>query len=204
MMTDDTTVQQLDIFIGNDDELQECAVTITRRMKAEWAERDIRVKIFTDGITNRLVGCYRDDAPNDVVLIRVYGEKTELFIDRKIEIRNMQLMHAAGLSPPLFCSFRNGICYGYTPGQVLDHEMVRDATISRLIAEKLAEMHSVVSTLASAAARPASNGRPCAKNTDNMCRDLHGQMQQPMLFRTLRRYLDLLASALADERQNKR
>lgn len=196
-------VKQLDIFVEQD-ALEESAVEIARRIKPEWPVADIRVKIFTDGITNRLLGCFLDEKPDDVVLIRVYGEKTELFIDRQVEIRNMKLMHAAGLSPPLFCSFRNGICYGYTPGQVLDHEMVRDATISRLIAEKLAEMHSVVAPPATQNGHLPS-GKNSAPSQDYSRSDLVPERtaQKPMLFRILRRYLQLLASALAEE-QNKR
>lgn len=46
---------------------------------------------FTDGITNKLVGCfYKEDGDteaNDVVLVRIYGNKTDLLIDRKAELR---------------------------------------------------------------------------------------------------------------------
>ena len=42
------------------------------------------IKVFTEGITNRLLGCQHKDDVNqtDVLLIRVYGEKTDLIIDR--------------------------------------------------------------------------------------------------------------------------
>lgn len=46
---------------------------------------------FTDGITNKLVGCFYkeegDVEANDVVLVRIYGNKTDLLIDRKAELR---------------------------------------------------------------------------------------------------------------------
>lgn len=63
--------------------------------------RSIKVRVFTDGITNRLVGCFLPDAPDDVVLVRVYGEKTELFIDRKKEKKNMMSMHSKNFFPCL-------------------------------------------------------------------------------------------------------
>lgn len=89
------------------------------------------MQLFKDGITNHLVKCYLKDDPDNAVLIRVYGEKTELFIDRDLEVRNMQMLYDAGLSEPLYCAFSNGLCYGYFPGEVLDTKMVRDPIISR-------------------------------------------------------------------------
>jgi len=47
--------------------------------------------VFTDGITNKLLGCFHEDFPEDVVLVRVYGHKTDLLIDRNAETRNIQV-----------------------------------------------------------------------------------------------------------------
>lgn len=182
-------VKKLEMYLTGDS-IMDGAVEIARSIRPPWQECRIEVKVYTDGITNRLVGCYVPDKPDDIVLIRVYGEKTELFIDRKIEIRNMQLMHEAGLSPPLLGSFQNGICYGYTPGIVLDLEMVCDERISRLIAEKLAQMHAV-------GASKASNGSSHG-NGDAL------SARSSTLFKVLRRYLKLMPCALKDALQNER
>jgi hypothetical protein len=48
--------------------------------------------VFTDGITNKLLGCFYEESPEDVVLIRVYGHKTDLLIDRNAETRNIQVL----------------------------------------------------------------------------------------------------------------
>lgn len=45
---------------------------------------------FTDGITNKLVACqFGEDSSHgdNVVLVRIYGNKTDLLIDRNAEIR---------------------------------------------------------------------------------------------------------------------
>jgi len=47
--------------------------------------------VFTDGITNKLLGCFHEDFPEDIVLVRVYGHKTDLLIDRNAETRNIQV-----------------------------------------------------------------------------------------------------------------
>ena len=50
-------------------------------------------QLFTDGTTNKLVGCYVDDSPEDVVLVRVYGNKTELIVDRDNELKSFQVAY---------------------------------------------------------------------------------------------------------------
>lgn len=124
------------------DHLRDGALEIIRAIRPEWTKESLHYKIFTDGITNRLIGVYRDDKA-DMILIRVYGENTDLFIDRQMEFRNMRTMYKANLSAPIYCTFTNGISYGFTPGKVLDELMVRDNKISALIAENLAKMHTL-------------------------------------------------------------
>lgn len=53
------------------------------------------LQLFTDGTTNKLVGCYVDDSPEDVVLVRVYGNKTELIVDRDNELKSFQVVSKA-------------------------------------------------------------------------------------------------------------
>lgn len=76
---------------------------------------------------------FLEGLPNDTVMVRVYGEKTDLIIDREEEMKNMRLLHAAGCGPPLYCTFNNGICYAYLPGVPLDENMVKDNHISRWV-----------------------------------------------------------------------
>ncbi len=45
--------------------------------------------MFTDGITNKLIGFNLVTEPKDVVMIKVYGANTELMIDRQAEIETM-------------------------------------------------------------------------------------------------------------------
>uniref|UniRef100_A0A1I8FG55 BEN domain-containing protein n=1 Tax=Macrostomum lignano TaxID=282301 RepID=A0A1I8FG55_9PLAT len=45
---------------------------------------------------------------DDVILIRIYGEKTELIIDRQAEVRNMRLLHLHGFCKPVYATFANG------------------------------------------------------------------------------------------------
>lgn len=118
----------------------------------------LSLKFFTDGTTNKLVGCYVDDSPDDVVLVRVYGNKTELIVDRDNELKSfqvsgdlpwsfvcvnqsslqgvksfppLQVLHANRCAPRLYCSFQNGICYEFMQGDALGPQDVRDPTLLR-------------------------------------------------------------------------
>lgn len=64
-----------------------------RRSVSPWAViwRLFLFQLFTDGTTNKLVGCYVDDSPEDVVLVRVYGNRTELIVDRDNELKSFQV-----------------------------------------------------------------------------------------------------------------
>lgn len=173
-------LQVVDVHIDGKSEqtLKEGALKVLRAIRPQWSEENITFKLFTDGITNHLLGCW--EAENgEGLLLRVYGKKTELFIDRSAEVTNMQLLHAHRLAAPLHCAFRNGLCYGYNPGRVVDVALVRDPHVSKLIAQTLARMHSV-----------------------KLCSD--GLKALPSLFPTMHKYLSLVPTEFADIKKNAR
>jgi ethanolamine kinase len=80
--------------VGKDDadEFEDVKV-VAKEICAGWAAASadqISVKIVSGGITNRL---YRLSWQNESVLVRLYGDNTEAFIDRKVE--NSTFMHTA-------------------------------------------------------------------------------------------------------------
>ena len=72
-----------------------------------------------------------DGEKKDVVLVRIYGEGSDLMIDRDLEMLNMMILHAAGCAKQLYGKFNNGILYGYVPGKCVDAETVRDPIITK-------------------------------------------------------------------------
>lgn len=90
-------------------------------------------QLFTDGITNKLVACYTDEGMADALLVRVYGRKTELLVDRETELRNFQVLRAHGCAPDLYCAFQNGLCYQFLPGIALGPDHVRDPRVFRCV-----------------------------------------------------------------------
>jgi len=78
------------------------------------------------------MGCYVGSMTEDpVVLVRIYGQMTELFLDREKELEMFQVLHTHGCGPELFCSFSNGICYEFIRGVVLDDTLLRQPSVYR-------------------------------------------------------------------------
>ncbi|MGH0132495.1 UNVERIFIED_CONTAM: hypothetical protein FKN15_053941 [Acipenser sinensis] len=110
----------------------------------------------------------------DIILVRVYGKKTELFVDRENELRNFRILHSHNCGPELYCTFQNGICYEFVKGTVLDKWLVREPTIYRLVAMEMARIHSI---------KP-ENGHPV----------------KPVLWKKLSTYLSLINASMTDSR----
>lgn len=89
------------------------------------------LQFFTDGITNKLLGCYVGAAMQDVVLVRIYGNKTELLIDRENEVKGFRVLHAHCCAPHLYCTFNNGLCYEFLQGTALEPEHIRSQLVFR-------------------------------------------------------------------------
>lgn len=114
-------------------------------LRPSWARESLNFKIFTDGITNKLIACKTEDngINSEVILVRIYGNKTDLLIDRNAELRNMRILNKVGLAPQIHGAFKNGLAYEYYPGVTLNPKIVLDPKIWTLVAQKMAKMHQV-------------------------------------------------------------
>lgn len=102
---------------------------------------DIKVKQLTGGITNMLLSCTHGE---NTLLMRVYGQGTNLIIDRNREFVSHLVLNSLHLAPPMHARFRNGLIYGFFPGRSLEpHEMSHPA-LYPLIAQKLGQLHNSV------------------------------------------------------------
>ncbi|XP_030077432.1 ethanolamine kinase 2 [Microcaecilia unicolor] len=116
---------------------------LIQELRPDWNPQKIQTKLFTEGLTNKLLACYVQDGMDDAVLIRVYGNKTELLVDHENEVKSFLLLNAHGCAPKLHCTFTNGLCYEFTRGTALGPEHVRESHIFRLIAQEVAKIHSI-------------------------------------------------------------
>uniref|UniRef100_A0A8K9XIX6 ethanolamine kinase n=1 Tax=Oncorhynchus mykiss TaxID=8022 RepID=A0A8K9XIX6_ONCMY len=114
------------------------------RLRPQWKPQDIKMKVFTEGITNQLMGCFVGSLQESgAVLVRVYGRMTELYVDREREVEMFQILHSHNCGPQIYCSFRNGICYEFVRGTVLDDTLLTQPAIYRLIATEMGKIHSI-------------------------------------------------------------
>ena len=83
------------------------------------------LQYFKDGVTNKMAAFFLSDTdkfdPNnpDIVVVRVFGEGTNLFIDRKREREVLQLVGRSGNGPKVYGFFENGMAIEFIPGVVL-------------------------------------------------------------------------------------
>lgn len=141
-MTGTTDVKFVDFEI-KEDAIELGALEIVKAIRPQWKIDDIKFKLLTDGITNKLVKCFLQDKIEDVVLVRVYGQKTDMLIDRAAETRNILLLNKERLAPALFATFKNGLAYEFAPGLTLDPDSVTLPKIYSLVARKMANLHLV-------------------------------------------------------------
>ncbi|KAF6726966.1 Ethanolamine kinase 1 [Oryzias melastigma] len=131
----DTTVDDSDYRPG--------ALMLLKELRPNWKPSEVKIKVFTDGITNKLLGCYVGPILQDVVLVRIYGNKTELLVDRENEVKSFRVLHTHRCAPQLYCTFNNGLCYEFLQGTALEPEHIRHQPVFRLIARQLAKYHAI-------------------------------------------------------------
>lgn len=91
--------------------------------------------------------CINTSHPNPdstAILLRAYGSKTDVLIDREAECTNHTQLSAYNLAPPLLARFQNGLLYTYVPGKVTSVEEMGSPEISAAVARRLGEWHAVL------------------------------------------------------------
>lgn len=133
----------IDITI-EENEVMKGAIEIVKIIRPSWPAPDqLLCKEFKDGITNKLVGIWYADHYNEMILIRVYGHKTDLFIDRKAETRNIRILNKAGYTHSIYATFNNGLAYEFVEGETLTIKTVRNPVVYQLVAKRMAQMHKL-------------------------------------------------------------
>ncbi|KAI3961553.1 hypothetical protein MKW92_032747 [Papaver armeniacum] len=77
------------------------------------------------------------------VLVRIYGQGVDAFLNREVEINTFECMSKHGQGPRLLGRFSNGRIEEFIHARTLSAHDLRDPEISSLIASKLKEFHKV-------------------------------------------------------------
>ncbi|RKF62919.1 putative ethanolamine kinase [Erysiphe neolycopersici] len=138
------------------DESWSSALGIIHTLRQEWEDDKIEITRFTDGTTNTLLKVVNklpelstEEIDNEAILLRAYGQGTELIIDREREAQNHELLMQYKLAPELLARFHNGMLYRFMRGTVTSPTDLRKQEVSLAIARRLAEWHAVVPCLQS-------------------------------------------------------
>ena len=133
----------VDVTLNLQSQFEDFQTHLLAVCKPEWVDKPLKIKIFADGLTNKLMGVYPVDGDFDqMVLVRINGNGTEKFIRRDWELCTMVTLHKAGLNPPVYCQFSNGICYGYQPGRMITLDEMADLKMARYTAKCFAALHN--------------------------------------------------------------
>jgi ethanolamine kinase len=80
---------------------------------------------------------------DEAILMRAYGNNTDILIDRDREAESHALLAKRGLAPPLLARFNNGLLYNFIQGRVCTPQDLIKEDVWRGVARRLAEWHSV-------------------------------------------------------------
>ena len=153
------------------------ALKLILTLMPQWAADEPHLDFvrFTDGITNTLLkavnrrpGLSKADIDREAILLRAYGNGTDVLIDREREAANHELLMRYKLAPELLARFANGMLYRFIPGTVAQPQDLAEPEILLAIARRLAEWHVTVPYLpdSSIKSSEANNGANANGNSD--------------------------------------
>ena len=104
-------------------------------------ENDYSLEELADGATNKL---YKSIILSTglIVLLRLYGEGTESFIDRQAEVKIIKFLVETGSFPAFYGVFPGGVAYGYIEGNALATSQLSLPEVWTKIATRMAFWHS--------------------------------------------------------------
>ncbi|KAL2754134.1 hypothetical protein ACRALDRAFT_1075997 [Sodiomyces alcalophilus JCM 7366] len=138
------------------------------------ADLDLDVKALTQGTTNGLFMVTRSrrlSSPEagatgaGSVLVKVYGEGTEITIDRNKELKVHELLSEMQLSSAPLVRFTNGHAYQFIPGNPCSEDGIAQAKIWRAVARELARWHAMLPTVRSEDPQQSFSYEPCIWST---------------------------------------
>ena len=116
-------------------------------VRPHWVRERIQFREFNGGYSNRIVGISQTGDDTDIILFRMHlasAQSLETLFDRDMEIKVMELLHQAGMNPPVYCRFENATCYGFAPGRPVTQEDLDNRKVRECIAVTMARYHNSI------------------------------------------------------------
>jgi len=112
-------------------------------LRLNWSSSNTHLQQFTGGINNTTFGLFNNVDRSEALVIKIFGSKTEEFIDRDAELDTLCILSHYQLAQPVLLQFANGIIYKFIAGEICTRDNIRDIKIAPLIACQMAKLHSV-------------------------------------------------------------
>jgi thiamine kinase-like enzyme len=127
--------------------VKELSQTDFLKLMPELKGLELRFDELKGGITNRLYRVRSSDG-HDLV-VRLYGQKTELFIDRDVEMENIRRMASSGVTPKLvkYLPERRATIVEFIPGYVLKNADFLKESLLETIVRPIKVIHRSGATL---------------------------------------------------------
>ncbi|RGP73876.1 hypothetical protein FSPOR_1570 [Fusarium sporotrichioides] len=129
------------------------------------ADIDLRIQPLAQGTTNSLFKVTNQSLNQDAVLVKLYGDGTDITIDRNKELWVHKLLADRGLSSKPLCRFANGHAYQFIPGSVCSEGNVSETEIFRGVARELARWHTLLQSVNLQGARKELDYEACVWST---------------------------------------
>ena len=184
------------------------ALELAYEFNPTWKDSEGEVEIvrFTDGITNTLAkatkkwpGKSESENDDDAVLMRAYGNGTEVLINRDREMRAHSLLASMGLAPPLLARFENGLMYRFVQGDVCTPEDLRKPEVYRAVAKLLGQWHGSL-PISAITSTPDLNDDAQRKH----CGLKDGKHTRPMpnIWSVMQQWIDALPNNTKEEKEH--
>eukprot|EP00516_Mucochytrium_quahogii_P001856 CAMPEP_0203760686 /NCGR_PEP_ID=MMETSP0098-20131031/13930_1 /ASSEMBLY_ACC=CAM_ASM_000208 /TAXON_ID=96639 /ORGANISM=" , Strain NY0313808BC1" /LENGTH=401 /DNA_ID=CAMNT_0050654363 /DNA_START=118 /DNA_END=1319 /DNA_ORIENTATION=- len=124
--------------------LERGLLVVVRSLCDGWEDAHMdntQITTLQGGLTNQLY--LVDDGKHEPVLVRIYGQNTEILIDRKKDTDVFHMLSDRKFGPELFGLFENGRVEQYIHSQVLTPPEMGEDKFVPLISRELARMHSL-------------------------------------------------------------
>ncbi|KAK9765601.1 hypothetical protein K7432_005922, partial [Basidiobolus ranarum] len=140
--------------LKNPEVLQIKVTELIRNLVPSWSHAqvsDVELSRISGALTNCVFlvqGPTKKNKPEgerQKILLRVYGEGVDQLFTRDKELRWLSRLSSLGIGPKLLGLFRNGRLEEYIDSTTLTREDIREPSISRHIARRLMQLHTVVS-----------------------------------------------------------
>lgn len=169
------------------------------------SEGEVEIVRFTDGITNTLSkatkkwpGKTDSENDDDAILMRAYGNGTEVLINRDREMKAHSLLASMGLAPALLARFENGLMYRFVQGDVCTPEDLRKPEVYRQVAKLLGQWHGSL-PIAAITSTPDLSDDALRKH----CGLKDGKHTRPMpnIWSVMQQWIDALPNNSSEEKE---